>query len=186
MSENRMLKAALAYAERGWCPVPLHTPHGTACSCGHPNCGTSAGKHPRIIGWEQKASTDPVQIQAWWSKWPKANIGIACGPSGLVSVDVDIKDGIDGRETWRDLQQEHAFTDDGALVNLTGSGGQQLIFSSNGRALGNTARKLGPGIDTRGSGGLFVAPPSLHYSGRLYTWDVAAHPLDHAAAPIPE
>jgi putative DNA primase/helicase len=37
----------------------------------------------------------------------------------------------------------------------------------------------------RGDGGLIVAPPSVHASGREYAWDVAAHPdeVPLAAAP---
>ena len=45
---NELLKAALAYAERGWRVLPLHTVDEVGrCSCGNHKC-KSAGKHPRI------------------------------------------------------------------------------------------------------------------------------------------
>lgn len=186
MTESTMLRAALAYAGMGWAVIPLHTPNGNGCSCGRPDCGNSIGKHPRITDWENQASSDQATIRGWWRQWPDANVGIACGPSKLISIDLDIDEGYDGLETWRDLRAQHQIDDEGALVNLTGSGGQQLIFASNGWDLGNTARKLGPGIDTRGSGGLFVAPPSIHRTGKAYAWEVGAHPGDIKPAPIPE
>lgn len=183
-----MLDAALAYAEMGWFVVPLHTPTDDGgCNCGNPHCGNSAGKHPRVRDWDSQATTDPERIREWWTKWPDANIGIACGPSDLFVVDLDKGLSEEGLETWRDLKVEHRFNDDGALVNLTGSGGEQRIFSNGVHpALGNTVRKLGPGIDTRGHGGLFVAPPSLHYSGKRYVWDVGAHPRDKRPGALPE
>ena len=38
--------------------------------------------------------------------------------------------------------------------------------------MGNTAAKLGPGIDTRGENGYVVAPPSFHANGNKYYWDL--------------
>ncbi len=39
-------------------------------------------------GWKD-ASSDETQVREWWRKWPSANVGIACGPSGLCVVDCD-------------------------------------------------------------------------------------------------
>lgn len=35
------------------------------------------------------ATTDPSRIDRWWSAEPRFGIGIACGPSGLVILDID-------------------------------------------------------------------------------------------------
>ncbi len=49
---------------------------------------------------------------------PGANIGLACGPSGLVVIDLD---GGDGLETWEALRLAHGF-DDGTLCSATATG----------------------------------------------------------------
>ncbi|MFI5838064.1 bifunctional DNA primase/polymerase [Micromonospora sp. NPDC051300] len=87
-----LLAAALAHAVRGWHVFPLRPddkrpafPDHTAddCTGRDPRCG--AGH----TGWEQRATTDPDRIRRAWSTRPYG-IGIACGPSGLVVVDLDI------------------------------------------------------------------------------------------------
>jgi hypothetical protein len=35
------------------------------------------------------ATRDEARIRQWWTKWPKANVGISCGPSGLCVLDAD-------------------------------------------------------------------------------------------------
>ena len=57
---------------------------------------------------------------------------------------------------------------DTAMVR-TGSAGWHLYFTYQGE-LKNSAGKLGTGIDTRGTNGYVVAPPSLHASGNYYAW----------------
>ncbi|MFC4146806.1 bifunctional DNA primase/polymerase [Micromonospora mangrovi] len=87
-----LLAAALAHAGRGWHVFPLRPndkrpafPDHTADDC--------AGRDPRCraghLGWEQRATTDPDRIRRAWSSRPYG-IGIACGPSGLVVVDLDV------------------------------------------------------------------------------------------------
>ena len=53
-------------------------------------------------GWID-ASGDEGQVSEWWTKWPDANVGIACGPSGLCVLDCD--HGLNSAEeffAWRD------------------------------------------------------------------------------------
>lgn len=90
-----MNKADIAkkYASLGWPVFPLHSiTESGRCSC-RENCA-SPGKHPRTITGVKEATTDPLKINAWFQKWPDANIGIATGKaSGLVVFDFDFKDG---------------------------------------------------------------------------------------------
>ena len=71
------------------------------------------------------------------------------------------------------------------MIALTGGGGRHLYFQHPGIAVRNAVGTLGPGLDVRGDGGLIVAPPSRHQSGRGYAWEVTAHPDEVALAPAP-
>ena len=64
-SPNRLLAAALAYAERGWPVFPVHSPRpGGGCSCGKPGC-QHPGKHPGTEHGLREASTNPETILDW-------------------------------------------------------------------------------------------------------------------------
>jgi hypothetical protein len=56
------------------------------------------GKRPALAGnWQHLATTDRARIRRWWTRMPY-DIGIACGPSGPVIIDLDtsMKDGLNG------------------------------------------------------------------------------------------
>lgn len=154
-------RAALAYARAGIPVLPLHTPTARRCSCGRPGCDR-VGKHPRwhprlITAGLHHASTDPARIDAWWSTWPTANVGLRTG------VVCDVCD-IDTPEGLRAVQ---SLLGDELPTARTGAGGYHVYVAATGA--GNRARFL-PGVDWRGAGGYVVAPPSLHASGERYVW----------------
>lgn len=165
-----MLTAALEYAALGWPVFPLHTPvsHGpkegdgrARCSCrdeaGEP-C-KSQGKHPRTGNGFQSATTAPDQIRAWWSQWPRANVGVRTGILFDV-IDLDSQAAIDTLDSLG-LNLEPP-----TPVATTGNG-RHIYIAPTG--MGNRA-KIIPGLDLRGAGGYVVAPPSLHYGGGRYQW----------------
>lgn len=83
------LAAALDYARRGLRVFPVFEIEDDGrCACGR-DCGRDAGKHPRTRHGFKDATTNSVQITAWWSRWPNANIGVATG-EGIVVLDVDV------------------------------------------------------------------------------------------------
>jgi hypothetical protein len=178
---NTLLAAALSYAGRGWHVFPLHTPERGRCSCRRLDC-TNTGKHPRTANGLTDATADVEKIERWWGMWPAANIGIACGPSNLVAIDIDPRHG--GEESLSDLRARIAWPNETAST-VTGSGGQHYLFRANANTVvRNSSGLLGPGIDVRGDGGYIVAPPSLHASGRTYEWE--CDPADTTLAVYPD
>lgn len=160
-----MVNIALGYAARGWHVFPVveggKTPAGGLVPRGH-----------------NEASTDPETIARWWSERPAANVGLACGTSGLYAVDIDCKPGVDGRASWTALIAEHGDVPRTYRVR-TWSGGEHLYFRMPSDPLTNTSGKMGPGIDTRGNG-YVVAPPSIVEGAPYVVLD------DVEPAPLPE
>ena len=126
-----------------------------------------ADKKPLIKDWPNAATDDQGQIRAWWERWPEAGIGLVCGQrSGVYVVDIDSRH--EGTSTWQDLVFKHG--EPLTMQSRTGGGGYHLFFRAPSYELGNSAGKLGRGIDTRGDGGYVVLPPSPHQSGATYEW----------------
>lgn len=162
------LKAALAYAARGWRIFPLHSARaGGGCSCGDRAC-TNPGKHPRTARGQNDATTDAEQIRRWWSAWPDANIGLHCAASGIAVVDIDPRNG--GDATFAALEIQHGDITS-PLVSHTGGGGRHIFFAAPRDAC--LPGKLGAGIDLKYNG-YVILPPSNHASGGIYQWDAAA------------
>ena len=169
-----LLEHALAHAARGFALLPCNWIKANGqCSCDKVNCG-SPGKHPLGFigaarhGWKD-ASLDPEQVKKWWKRWPKANIGIACGPSGIVIIDIDVEKG--GEETWAQIKRDNPTIKDSAIQAITQSGGRHLYYAANpGVSITNgKAERLGAGVDVRGADGIVIAPGSRGPKGE-YRW----------------
>jgi len=163
-----VLEAALAYGAKRWSVIPI------------------AGKEKRpLVRWTpyQRGRAATPEIRHWFRQWPDANIGIVTGVvSDLVVLDVDPQHG--GERSLVALERRH-----GPLPRtveaVTGGGGRHFYFLHPGGTVRNKVG-LAPGIDLRGDGGLVVAPPSLHPSGRRYAWAKGRGPEDTALAPMPD
>lgn len=155
MSEpNPFLRAAIDYASAGWAVFPV----------------APRAKTPLTSNGFKAATTDAKIIRDWWAKTPEANIGLDCGKSGLVVIDLDRRGDKDGFAEWAELvERQHLPAK--TYTSLTGGGGQHLLFKAPaGVEIKNSAGKLAPGIDVRGAGGYIVLPPSIHPSGKPYQW----------------
>lgn len=167
-----LLDTALAYAADGLPVFALFEPVGTACACGRADCSSPA-KHPRTLHGLKDASTDADVVREWWRRWPTANIGVRTGtPGGLVVVDLD---SLEAEIRLAELAgcARSALVDPtafGGLVVRTGRGHQLWYRARSETTMANSASKLGPGIDVRGTGGYVVAPPSWHITGRQYVF----------------
>lgn len=164
MAES-MLDAALSYAARGWAVFPLR----------------ERGKEPATRNGFKDATTDAGTVAAWWARHPGSNIGVAAGASGLVVVDVDVDDekGEDGMATLRTWESLHGCLPETARA-LTGRGGCHLVYAA--REPVKCSANPGAGVDVRGDGGYFVAPPSVHPNGRRYEWELDPDDCEVAAA----
>lgn len=122
------------------------------------------GKNPVTEHGHKEATLDPAEIDRLWSGRVTCNIGIATGPSRLIVIDLDIKKGAKGEESWAALVAEHGETD--TYTVKTWSGGRHLYFwAREGVEIRNSQGKLGDGIDVRAEGGFVVAPPSVIREG---------------------
>lgn len=182
VSSSAVARAALADAARGWAVVPVHTVVDGRCSCGRVGCPSPA-KHPRVR-WQrfEQARPGATQVEAWWRRWPDANVGIVTGGvSGVVVLDVDRRHG--GEESLAELERTWGVC--GATVeSVTGGGGRHLWFAaSGGERL--TSGPIAPGCDVKAEGGVAVAPPSVHASGGRYRWRPGRAPDEIALLPPP-
>jgi hypothetical protein len=162
--------AALAVVERGWHVFPT----------------LPGRKSPsrELTDWEHRATNDLARVDAWWGRHRRDNPAVACGPSGLVVVDLDRPkpDQPTPRERWAEWTG-HA---DGLAVFATlaaragqalpvdtytvttPSGGRHLYFTAPpGQSLRSTWGRLGWLVDTRAAGG-YVLGAGAVVNGRAY------------------
>lgn len=123
------------------------------------------GKKPPLVkGGCHAATQDPATIHRWWTWHPHANIAAATG-DGFAVVDVDPRH--DGT-----LEAVAAL---GLPLHTrtvrTPSGGWQLHYAVT-EAVKSRSGALAPGLDTRGTGGYVLLPPSRRADGE-YTWESA-------------
>jgi hypothetical protein len=159
-AEPGPLSSALAAADAGW--------HVFPCAPG--------SKRPALReNWQDLATTDSGRIRAWWARRPY-NIGIACGQSGLVVIDLDVaRDGfrgLDGPASGADALERLCLAHgqrypSGTYTVDTPSGGSHLYFTAPETAVRNSAGRLGPLIDVRADGGDVVGDGSV-IDGRRY------------------
>lgn len=118
------------------------------------------GKRPAVARGFHSASTSTERVSQWWSTMPTANIGMPTGAaSGLVVVDVDIHDSVNGYAALGRAQQEGLLNGWIAAVR-TASGGLHLYFPAGGDSHQNSWQSARAGIDFRGDGGYIILPPS--------------------------
>ncbi|MFF0745724.1 bifunctional DNA primase/polymerase [Streptomyces sp. NPDC004111] len=191
------LAHALSAAERGLPVIPLsrtklpalRSPHHDEPLSGggpqRPPCRGECGLPGHGV---YDASTDPAVVRALFAAAPRATgYGIACGrpPHHLIGIDLDTKHGDDPLSALEHLGHEHHFTLPPTVTVLTPSGGRHLwLTGPPGVDIPNSASRLAPGIDVRGTGGYLVGPGSLTTHGVYRLAPGTAH-LPAAPCPAP-
>ena len=170
---NRMLQAALGYAQLGIRVIPIKP----------------GMKYPPINEWQNQATTNPDTITEWWTDtYHGYGIGIATGrtTNGHIFVlDVDDRDEYKGSDTLHDLEQTYGQLPE-TVEATTGTGGRHLYYYSPTEIRNNAGTRLGKGLDIRGEGGQVLADPTLHPNGRPYTWNIGQSPHDRKPAHAPQ
>lgn len=188
---ERLMSAALDAAERGWAVFPLRPGGKRPALHGESTCPRTGDCVTGHRKWEQRATTDPDRIGRAWAHGA-FNVGIACGPSRLLVVDLDMPKNngqrIKGSEgtpcgvtTFKALCERAGQEVPATYRTRTASGGVHLCFTApHGTRLTNTAGKLGELIDTRAWGGYVVGAGSATPAGPYAVIDSAP------VAPLPE
>ena len=135
--------------------------------------------------WENEARNDIRIVESMLKnrerKGLEPQLAIACGPSGLFVLDVDVKNGKNGYEPLTELEAKYGQLPATVTVS-TPNHGEQFYFRGSGKT---TRDVLGKGLDTRSKGGYVVCPPSVLENGKAYTWAEghALGEIDIAEAP---
>lgn len=135
------LEAARLCAGAGYAVVPLQP----------------RDKRPRVKNWTECASTDPVQLERWFTKWPDSNLGLM-PPEGCIVIDVDPRNG--GNADLLRLPKN-------TPTQCTGGGGWHFVV----RVDPGVELPALPGVDYIHPGRQqFCAWPSVHPNGKRYEW----------------
>ncbi len=166
-------RAAVGYVRRGLLVFPCRerTTYGPDLDKnGEPK--EHAAKSPYTRSGCHAATLDVAQVIRWWKQYPAAAISLRTGAdSGLFVVDIDVKHGARGLESWAALQDQHGPAPKTRTAR-TASGGLHVYFRhpGQGKIIKTDSGSLGPGLDLRGDGhGYVLAPPSVIDSG-AYEW----------------
>ena len=147
--------AAVEAARRGWAVFPCRP----------------SDKRPAVPDWERRACADPERVGRYWPS-DHHNIGIACGPSRLVVIDLDTHSPLpddwrlpgihDGRDVLALLAEWAGQPWPVTYTVTTPTGGLHLYYAApDGPGIRNSAGKIGPLIDVRGGGGYVLAAGSV-------------------------
>jgi hypothetical protein len=163
------------YFRLGLAPLVLYgiADDGT-CMCGRgAACGKSAGKHPLLSDWQNRAP-DRAEIEKILARNWRWNLGLRMGlqPSGVTLITIDVDGDLSLLEP---IEQANGAKFPPTLTAKT-SRGYHLIYRVPAGVTVRNKQKLSPGIDTRADGGLIVASPSRHQSGARYRWIDAREP----------
>jgi len=172
---NTLLEAALKYADRGWKVFP---------------CRPKL-KVPLTSHGVNDATDNHDTIKAWWTRWPDANIALACGKgSGVYVVDVDLDSdkNVDG---WSSMEE---FGDLPVTVRQDSPrGGAHFLFKTDNPP--KNKNNFRNGIDIRSEGYYIMLTPSISVQpafaekfpeGIAYEWTMGASPYDIPLAEFPD
>jgi hypothetical protein len=170
------MESALALARLDAYVFPVdhpELPHCAGIGRDHdPQTCRERGKHP-AVKFTERSTTDPQVIAAWFAG-STYNVGVHCGPSGLLVVDEDHPGEFQRFADERGRAIPPTFT-------VSTGKGAHFYFRTNGQAYGNAEGAFGSyDINIPAGNAYVVAPSSLHASGVRYA---VTDPLPPAPLP---
>lgn len=138
---------ALAYAALGWYVFPI----------------VAQTKRPITENGYKDASDDEEVIAAWWDEHPDANIGLACGMSGIIAIDGD-----PSKYNQESIDLINALFECPATISQTTptNGMHFLYVLPDEPKLNNSKGTLPPGIDVRVNGYILLPHSGVTYRGK--------------------
>jgi hypothetical protein len=162
---HEMLRAALAYAARGWYIFPA--PHDLTVKKGLKSAKRSNGRR-----WG--ATRDADEIRHDFYCWPDANIGLPTGAeNGFFVIEADTKEGhdVDGLASLAALEARYGkLPDTLSAQSPTGSDHRYFQWPAGDVVIKGSASEIAPGVDIRGFGCMVIAPPSVRIGIGVYRW----------------
>jgi len=126
-----------------------------------------ASKRPLVKGWRETADEDTRSRQ--WQRFPHAMPGLDCERTGVVVIDCDKTDEVDGEANFRELCNSVGVSLTHVPCVSTPRGGRHFYFARPSKGgVKNSAGSIARGVDVRGDGGFVVAPGSVRADGRRY------------------
>jgi hypothetical protein len=164
------------YEEIGLQFIPLHYPkfkrNLVYCSCRRGRNCHAIGKHP-ALAYKSLDFTDKRTFKAMRNWWLNVDINYNVGfkVDGYVVLDVDFKKG--GQISLGILQEDYGELPIKLSVK-TGNGRHIYVQPFDAH---NDVEVMGlSGLDVRASGGIVVAPNSVHQSKNEYQWETVGEP----------
>ena len=141
-------------------------------------------KMPLVKNWSKLSYTKlpKAKLDIWLESFQEANVGIVLGPSsGLIGIDFDY-----------DHDNLHAvireYLGDTIIIEKTGGKGSTVLYRYNGEDSQAWSKDGEVVVEILSTGKQTVMPPSLHPSGKNYTYTgVSLDEVDHDSIPfLPE
>jgi hypothetical protein len=156
---DALMLAALEQACKGRCVYPIRP----------------RTKKPAFVRWQAVATTDAKTIVDWWREAPAYNVGVLL-PASVVRVDIDAKNGADGFESLRRLEDLFGELPPTSAFSTPNNGEGRLYRLAQGECL-KTGGRFADGVEILG--GWTILPPSETPDG-VYRWL-----NDHGVATLP-
>jgi hypothetical protein len=121
---------------------------------------------PEGMYWRSMATTDPAEVTSWWTKFPHDNVGIDCGKSNILVIDLDSEEAAERFDTTWDRHEDSSW-DDGRYPVVETRRGWHVYFDQTSRSRASRLigcpkqHPLGENIDVKGHGGMVLGPGSV-------------------------
>lgn len=131
-----------------------------------------------ILGRLSDATCVAAMVVTLWARQARADVGVDLERSRIVVIDIDVKHGIDGRDTLHELVGRYGPLPDTPRIATPHGGEQHWFRLPAGTVLHSSVAKLGAAIDVRANGVGFA-------SGAGRQWYLDARPSETPLAELP-